>query len=119
MVNEVFDVSAEFDTSRQVIIESGVTRPYLDLILGESVPNLPTPIFGDRKYAWLTPLSTYGRCFGKSSSADCKFVAVDRDLPCALVARAFPLAVPNTPVNRSQGAQDTVHTTPHTERAHR
>ena len=24
-----------------------------------------------------------------------------------------------TPVNRSRGAQDTVHTTPHTERAHR
>ena len=95
VVNEVFDVSAEFDTCRQVIVESGVTRPYLDLILGKSVPNPHTPIFGDPKYAWLTPLSTYGRCFGKCLSADCKDVAVERDLPCALVARAFPFAVPN------------------------
>ena len=95
MVNEVFNVSAEFDTCRQVIVESGVTRPYLDLILGKSVPNPHTPIFGDPKYAWLTPLSTYGRCFGKCLSADCKDVAVERDLPCALVARAFPFAVPN------------------------
>ena len=39
MVNEVFDVSAEFDTCLQVIVESGVTRAYLDLILGKSVPN--------------------------------------------------------------------------------
>ena len=95
MVNEVFNVSAEFDTCCQVIVVSGVTRPYLDLILGKSVPNLPTPIFGDRKYALLAPLSTYGRCFGKCSSADCKDVAVERDLPCALVARAFPFAAPN------------------------
>ena len=43
MVNEVFDVSAEFDTCRQVIVESGVTRPYLDLIIGKSVPNPHTP----------------------------------------------------------------------------
>ena len=56
MVNEVFDVSADFDTCRHVIVESGVTRPYLDLILGNSVPNPHTPIFGDLKYAWLTPL---------------------------------------------------------------
>ena len=62
MVNEVFDVSAEFNTCRQVIVESRVTRPYLDLILGKSVPNPHTPIFGDLKYDWLTPLSTYGRC---------------------------------------------------------
>ena len=95
MVNEVFDVSADFDTCRQVIVESGVTRPYLDLILGKSVPNPHTPIFGDPKYAWLTPLSTYGRCFGKCLSADCKDVAVERDVPCALVAPAFPFAVPN------------------------
>ena len=95
MVNEVFDVSAEFDTCRQVIVESGVTRPYLDLILGRSVPNLNTPIFGDPKYAWLTPLSTYGRYFEECLSADCKDVAVKRDLPCALVACAFPFAVPN------------------------
>ena len=95
MVNEVFDVSAEFNTCRQVIVESGVTRPYLDLILGRSVPNPHTPIFGDPNYAWLTPLSTYGRCFGKWLSADCKDVAVERDLPCALVPRAFPFAVPN------------------------
>ena len=92
MVN---DVSAEFDTCRQVIVESGVTRPCLDLILGRSVPNPHTPIFGDPKYAWLTPLSTYGRCFGKCLSADCIDVTVERDLPCALVARAFPFAVPN------------------------
>ena len=70
MVNEVFDVSAEFNTCRQVIVESGVTRPYLDLILGKFAPNTHTPIFGDPKYAWLTPLSTYGRCFGKCLSAD-------------------------------------------------
>ena len=95
MVNEVFDVSAEFDTCRQVIVESGVTRPYLDLILGKSVPNPHTPIFGDPKYAWLTPLSNYGRCFGKCLSADCKNMAVERNLPCALVARAFPFAVPS------------------------
>ena len=95
VVNEVFDVSAQFDTFRQVIVESGVTRPYLDLILWKSVPNPHTPIFGDPKYAWLTPLSTYGRCFGKCLSADCKHVAVERDLPCALVACAFPFAVPN------------------------
>ena len=63
MVNEVFDVSAEFDNCRQVFVESGVTRPYLDLILGRSVPNPHTPIFGDRKYDWLTTLSTDGRCF--------------------------------------------------------
>ena len=63
VVNEVFDVSAKFDTCRQVIVESGVTHPYLDLILGRSVPNPHTPIFRDPKYAWLTPLSTYGRCF--------------------------------------------------------
>ena len=36
MVNKVFDVSAKFDTCRQVIVESGVTLPYLDLILGKS-----------------------------------------------------------------------------------
>ena len=95
MVNEVFDVSAEFDDCRQVFVESRVTRPYLDLILGRSVPNPQTPIFGDPKYAWLTPLSTYGRCFGKCLSTDCKDVAADRDMPCALVARAFPFAVPN------------------------
>ena len=41
------------------------------------------------------PLSTYGRCFRKCLSADCKDVAVERDLPCALVARAFPFAVSN------------------------
>ena len=95
MVNEVFDVSAEFDTCRQVIVESGVTRPYLDLILGKSVLNPHTPIFGDPKYAWLTPLSSFGRCFGKCLSADCKKVAVERDLPCALVAHAFPFPVRN------------------------
>ena len=95
MVNKVFDVSAEFDTCHQVIVESGVTRPYLDLILGKSVPNPHTPIFRDPKYAWLTPLSTYGRCFRKCLSGDCKDVAVERDLPCALVARAFPFEVPN------------------------
>ena len=95
MVKEVFDVSAEFDSCRQVIVESGVTRPYLDLILGRSVPNPHTPILKDPKYAWLTPLSTYGRCFGTCLSADCKDVAVERDLPCALVACAFPFAVPN------------------------
>ena len=95
MVNEVFDVSAEFDTCCQVIIESGVTGPYLDLTLGRTVPNPNTHIFGDPKYAWLTPLSTYGRCFGKCLSADCKDVAVGRDLPCALVAPALPFAVAN------------------------
>ena len=95
MVNKVFDVSAEFDTCRQVIVDSGVTRPYLDLILGRSVPNPHMPIFGDPKYAWLTPLSTYGCCFGKCLSADCKDVAVDRDMPCALVACTFPFAVPS------------------------
>ena len=95
MVNEVFDVSAEFDTCRQVIVESGVTRPYFDLILGRSVPNPHTPISGDPKYAWPTPLSTYGRCFGKCPPADCTDVAVERDLPCALVAPAFPFAVHN------------------------
>ena len=95
MVNERFDVSAEFDTCRQVIVESGVTRPYLDLKLGKSVPTPHTPIFGDPKYTWLTPLSTYGRCFRKCLSADCKDVAVERDLPCALVARAFSFAVLN------------------------
>ena len=94
VVNEVFDVSAEFHTCCQVIVESGVTRPYLDLILGKSVPDPHTPIFGDPKYAWLTPLSTYGRCSRKCLSADCKDVAVERDLPCALVARAFAFAVP-------------------------
>ena len=93
VVYEVFDVSAEFDTCRQVIVESGVTRPYLDLIPRNSVPNPHTPIFGDPKYAWLTPLSTYGRCFRKCLSADCKDVAVERDLPCALVAGAFLFAV--------------------------
>ena len=95
VVNKVFDVSAEFDTCRQVIVESGVTRRYLDLILGKSVPNPHTPIFGYPKYAWLTRLSTYGRCFGKCLSADCRDVAVERDLPCALLAHAFPFAVPN------------------------
>ena len=95
MVNKVFDVSAEFDTCPQVLVESGVTRPYLDLILGRFVPNPHMPIFRDPKYAWLTLLSTYGSCFGKCLSADCKDVAVDRDMPCALVARAFPFAVPN------------------------
>ena len=90
----MFDVSAEFDTCRQVIVESGVTRPYLDRNVRRSVPNLHTPIFGDPNYAWLSPLSTYGRCFGKCLSADCKDVAVERDLPCALVARAFSFAVP-------------------------
>ena len=95
MVNKVFDVSAEFDTCRQVIVESGVTRPYLDLILGRSVPNPHTPIFRDPRYTWLTLLSTYGRCFGKCLSADCKDVAAERDLLCALVARALPFAVPN------------------------
>ena len=95
MVNKVFDVSAEFDTCRQVIVESGVTSPYLDLILGKSVPNPHTPIFGDPKYGWLTPLSTYVRYFGKCSSAECKDVAVERDLLCALVARDFPFGVPN------------------------
>ena len=95
VVNEVFDVSAEFDTSRQEIVESGVSRPYPDLILGKSVPNPHRPIFGDPKYAWLTPLSTYRRCFRKCLSAGCKDVAVERDLPCALVARAFHFAVPD------------------------
>ena len=95
MVTKVFDVNAEFHTCCQVIVESGVTRPYLDLILGRSVPNPHTPISGDPRYAWLTPLSTYGRCFGKCLSAHCKDVAVERDLPCALVARAFPFGVPN------------------------
>ena len=95
MVNEVFDVSAEFDTCCQVIVESGVNHPYLDLILGKYVPNPHMPIFGDPEYAWLTPLSTYERCFGKCSSADCNDVAVERDLPCALVARAFLFPVPN------------------------
>ena len=85
MVNEVFDVSAQFDTCRQVFVESGVNRPFLDLILGRSVPNPHTPIFGDPKYAWLTPLSTYGSCFGQCLSAGCKDVAVDRDMPWALV----------------------------------
>ena len=80
MLNEVFDVSAEFGTCRQVIVESGVTRPYPDLILRRSVPNPHRPIFGDPKYAWLTPLSTYGRCFGKCVSANCKDVAVDRNI---------------------------------------
>ena len=79
----------------KVIVESGVTRPYLDLILGRSVPHPHTPIFGDPKYAWLTPLSTYGGCFGNCLSADCKDVAVERDLPCAQVACAFPFAVAN------------------------
>ena len=65
MVNEVFDVSAEIDTCRQVTVESGVTRPHLDIILGKSVSNPHTSVFGDPKYAWLTQLSTYGRCFGK------------------------------------------------------
>ena len=51
MVNEVFDVSSEFDTSSQVIVESAVTRPCLDLMLQKSVPNPHTPIFGDPKYA--------------------------------------------------------------------
>ena len=51
MVNEVFDVSAELDTCCKVIVESGVTRPHLDLILRKSVPNPHTPIFGDPKYA--------------------------------------------------------------------
>ena len=95
VVNEVFDVSAKFDTCCQVIVESGVSRPYLDLILGRSVPNQHTPIFRDPNYAWLAPLSTYGRCFGKWLSANCKDVSVKRDLPCALVACAFPFAVPN------------------------
>ena len=95
VVNEVFHVSAEFDTCRHVFVEPGVTRPSLDLILGRSAPNPHTPIFRDPKYAWLTPLSTYGCCLGKCLSADCKHVAVDGDMPCALVARAFPLAVPN------------------------
>ena len=95
VVNEVFDVSAEIDAGCQVIVESGVTRSYLDLILGRSVPNPHTLIFGDPKYAWLTPLSTYGCCFGKCLSADCKDVAVDRDMPCALVDHAFPFAVFN------------------------
>ena len=95
MVNEVFDVSAEFHTCRQVIVESGVTRPYVDLILVKSVPNPHTPIFGDPKYAWLTPLSTYERCFRKCLSADCKDMAVERDLLCALVARAFPFRSPD------------------------
>ena len=36
VVNEVFHVSAEFDNCRQVFVESGVTRPYLDPILGRS-----------------------------------------------------------------------------------
>ena len=31
----MFDVSAKFDTCRQVIVESGVTRPYLDPISRE------------------------------------------------------------------------------------
>ena len=91
MVNEVFHVSAGFDNCREFFVESEVTRAYFDLILGRSVPNTHTPIFGDPKYAWLTPLSTYRRCFGKFLSADCKDVAVDRDMPCALVARAFSL----------------------------
>ena len=95
VVYEVLDVSAEFDNCRQVFVESGVTRPYPDLILGRSKPNPHTPIFGDPKYAWLTPLSTYARCFGKCLSADCKDVGVNRDMPCALVPRAFPFAVPN------------------------
>ena len=56
VVNEVLDVSAEFDNCRQVFVESGVTRPYLDLVLGRSVPNTHTPIRGDPKYAWLTPV---------------------------------------------------------------
>ena len=95
VVKKVFDVSAEFDTCRQVIVESGVTRPYLDLILGKYIPDPHIPIFRDPKCAWLTPLSTYGRCFGRCLSADCKDVAVESNLPCALVVRAFPLAVPN------------------------
>ena len=95
VVNEVFDVSAQFNTCRQVIVECRVTRPYLDLILRRSVPHSHTPTFGDPKYAWLTSLSTYGCCFGRFFSADCKDVALDRHMPCALVARALPFAVPN------------------------
>ena len=95
VVHEVFHVSAGFDNCRETFVESGFTRAYLDLILGRSVFNTHTPIFGDTKYAWLTPLSTYGRCFGRFLSADCKDVAVDRDMPCALVASAFHFALLN------------------------